>query len=190
MDASDAVTASGRMAAAVRFRRSFFGSEDERRRDAQIAERLGEAGVHPDDVIGQGQTVGVFRHRDHIGSRVGHRTHSHGTAQRRELERHIDEMVQAGGDEQPFEEAIQKNARIARSCDPTRHGADALLQGRPDKADRHPERRRKSRDAQERPPQTRIHLRDKPGELRFAGAVKRSSQRQSPAGCRPSHRCP
>ena len=92
-------------------------------------------------------------------------------------------MVQAGGDEQPFEEAIQKNARIARSCDPARHGADALLQGRPDKADRHPERRRKSRDAQERPPQTRIHLRDKPGELRFAGAVKdlRSGKAQQDA---------
>ena len=160
-----------------------FGSEDERRRDAQIAERFGEAGVHPDDVIGQGQAVGVFRHRDRIGSRVGHRTHRHGTAQRRELERHIDEMVQAGGDEQPFEEAIQKNARMARSCDPARHGADALLQGRPDKADRHPERRRKSRDAQERPPQTRIHLRDKPGELRFAGAVKdlRSGKAQQDA---------
>ena len=126
-----------------------FGGEDERRRDAQIAERFGEASVHPDDVIGQGQAVGVFRHRDQIGPRVGHRPHGHGAAQRRELERHIDEMVQTGGDEQPFEEAIQKEARMARSCDPARHGADALLQRRPDKADRHPERRRKSRDAQE-----------------------------------------
>ena len=47
------------------------GAEDERRRDAKVAEGLGEAGVHPDDALREGQAEGIVSHHDHIGPDVG-----------------------------------------------------------------------------------------------------------------------
>ena len=68
---------------------------------------------HPDDAVRQRQTLGVLRHGDGVGPRVGHRPHRQGAAQRRELEGHIDEVMQPGGDEQPFQKAVEEDPRIA-----------------------------------------------------------------------------
>ena len=64
MDASDAVKASGSSWAAVFLRFS-------RRAQKMNAEGLGEAGVHPDDALREGQAEVIFSHHDHIGPDVG-----------------------------------------------------------------------------------------------------------------------
>ena len=88
------------------------GREDEGRCNAQIAKGLGEAGVHPDDAVREGQAHGVLGHADGVSTCVGHRAYGQAAAQRRELEGHIDEVMQAGGDEQPFQKAVEEHTRV------------------------------------------------------------------------------
>ena len=149
-----------------------FSREHECRRNAQIAERLGEAGIHPDHVVGQRKAVGILRHGHGVGPGIGDGADRQRAAQRRELERHIDEVVQSCGDEQPLQKAIEEHARVVGRRDPARHRADARLKRGPDETDAQPIHDRKGRDAQKRPPQPGIQLCDHAGEPFFAGAVK------------------
>ena len=163
------------------------GRGNERRRNAVIAKCFGKAGVHPDDLIRERQAHGVLRHGHGIRPGIGHGAHRQCAAQRRELERHIDQMMQAGRDEQPFQKTVQEHAHIAGSRDPARQRMDQPLKRRADKAGRQPQRRRKGHDAQKRPPQPGIQLRHHTGKLFFTGAVEDGRRRKANhnAACHP-----
>ena len=88
------------------------GTEDECRRNAKVAEGLCKAGVHPHDAIRKRQAEVIFGHHDHIGTGIGDAAHHKLTAQLRELERHIHQMMQPCRDEQPFQKAVLKNNPI------------------------------------------------------------------------------
>ena len=147
------------------------GTEDECRRNAKVAEGLGKAGVHPHDAIRKRQAEVIFGHHDHIGTGIGDAAHHKLTAQLRELERHIHQMMQPCRDEQPFQKAVQKQPDIAGSGNEAGDGRNGLLDRRPDKAGPRAQHRRQCRHAGKGPPHTGEHTAQNAAVGFFAGAV-------------------
>ena len=147
------------------------GAEDEGRHDAKVAEGLGEAGVHPHDAVREGQTHAVLHHHDDVGAGVGGIAHGQAVAQCRELEGGVDEVVQAGGDEETLQKAVQEQAEVAGGGDQIGQCADDALHRRPEEAGAKAEQDGKDHHAGKGPAVAGVDLGDDALELLFTGAV-------------------
>ena len=147
------------------------GAEDKGRHDAKVAEGLGEAGVHPHNAVREGQTHAVLHHHYDVGAGVGGIAHGQAVAQCRELEGGVNEVVQAGGDEEALQKAVQEQAEVAGGGDQIGQCADDILHRRPEEAGTKAEQDGKDHHAGKGPAVAGVDLGDDALELLFTGAV-------------------
>ena len=110
-----------------------IGGVDERAADADIAEHLGEADGHIIDAVGEALDGHVhLRHDNGVSAHNGGLAHLEHAAHVGELEGGVHQMMQAGGQQQPLQEAVEEDAEGAGVLDDAAQGADPALNHRPD----------------------------------------------------------
>ena len=147
------------------------GAEDKGGHDAKVAKGLGKAGVHPHDALRERQAHAVLHHHNDVGAGVGGIAHGQAVAQRRELEGGVDEVVQAGGDEETLQESVQEQAEVAGGGDQLGQCGNNALHRRPEEAGAKTKQDGKGHHAGKGPAGTGVDLGDDALELLFTGAV-------------------
>ena len=112
------------------------GGEDKGETDTDVGPQVVEGVAVEVGAIGEG----LARHRhlgntDGIGAGDNLITQRKGAAHIGELERGVDEVVQAGGNEQLVEHAVDKQTDVARLINDAGHGGDGTLNRRPNDAE-------------------------------------------------------
>ena len=114
---------------------------DEGRHDADVAEHLCEADGHIVNAVGHLRYLGHIQLRHGDGVSSGHRGVSQlqDSAQVRELERRVYQVVKSGRDQQSFQETIQEQAKSTAAADDVCQSGNSGLYHRPYQVAHHAE---------------------------------------------------
>ena len=109
-----------------------MGSVDEGSADTDVAEHLGEANGHVVDGVRELAAQLQLGHDDGVCAGNDGITQLQHAAQVSELEGSVNQMVQAGGDQQTLQEAVHEQAEQIGALDEVSQSGNALLHNGPD----------------------------------------------------------